>query len=98
MNNIRHRLYTLAVSISLLCPAIMPANAQNIPPEIEAILEAPRYKDAIWGLRVIDLETGQPLIDLKPRHKFFIGSVRKIFTVGELLNEVGPNHTFNTPV
>jgi D-alanyl-D-alanine carboxypeptidase len=98
MHSIRYRLYALAASIPLLCAAIRPANAQNIPTEIKAILEAPRYKDAIWGLRVIDLETGQPLIDLEPRHKFFIGSVRKVFTVGELLNEIGPNHTFNTPV
>jgi D-alanyl-D-alanine carboxypeptidase len=73
MHSIRYRLYALAISIPLLCAAIRPANAQNIPPEIKAILEAPRYKDAIWGLRVIDLETGQPLIDLEPRHKFFIG-------------------------
>jgi D-alanyl-D-alanine carboxypeptidase len=50
------------------------------------------------GLRVIDVETGDALINFHPRHKFLIGSVRKVFTVGELLNEIGPNHTFNTPV
>lgn len=104
MHNIRHRLYTLAISMPLLCSAIGPLSAQHspdpasVPSEIKAIFDEPRYKDAIWGLRVIDLETGQPLIDLEPRHKFFIGSVRKIFSVGELLNEIGPNHTFDTPV
>jgi D-alanyl-D-alanine carboxypeptidase len=91
----RHPLSALAVSMLLWCPAIRPA---SIPSEIKAIFDAPRYKGAIWGLRVIDLETGEPLINLEPRHKFLIGSVRKVFTVGELLNEVGPTHTFNTPV
>jgi D-alanyl-D-alanine carboxypeptidase len=91
----RHRLSALAVSMLLWCPVIRPA---SIPSEIKAIFDAPRYKSAIWGLRVIDLETGQPLINFEPRHKFLIGSVRKVFTVGELLNEVGPTHTFDTPV
>src|SRR3954453_22590501 len=91
----RHHLSALAVSMLLWCPVIRPA---SIPSEIKAIFDAPRYKGAIWGLRVIDLETGEPLVNLEPRHKFLIGSVRKVFTVGELLNEVGPTHTFNTPI
>jgi D-alanyl-D-alanine carboxypeptidase len=37
-------------------------------------------------------------ISAGPNHKFFIGSVRKVFTVGELLNEVGPEHSYDTPV
>jgi D-alanyl-D-alanine carboxypeptidase len=61
-------------------------------------LSQPAYKNSIWGLRVVDLETGKPLIDLEPSHQFFIGSVRKVFTIGELLNQVGPNHTYDTPI
>jgi hypothetical protein len=29
-----------------------------------------------------------------PRYQFFIGSSRKVFTIGELINEIGPAHTF----
>ena len=100
----QRRVSALAVSIPLLCSVIRPASAQDladavpVPPEIKAIFDGPRYKDAIWGLRVVDLETGKTLIDLEPRNKFFIGSVRKIFSVGELLNQIGPKHTFNTPI
>lgn len=49
-------------------------------------------------MRVIDLDSGKPLIDLGAGRKFFIGSVRKLFTVGELLNEIGPKHTYDTPI
>ncbi|HEY1215134.1 MAG TPA: D-alanyl-D-alanine carboxypeptidase [Bryobacteraceae bacterium] len=104
MNNIRRYLSALAATMPLLCSAVNPASAQrlrdtpNIPSEIKAIFDAPRYKGATWGLRVIDLETGQPIINLEPHHKFYIGSVRKLFSVGELMNEIGPGHTFNTPV
>jgi D-alanyl-D-alanine carboxypeptidase len=70
----------------------------RVPADIKAIFDKPLYKNAIWGLRVIDLDSGKHIIDLKPHHKFFVGSVRKVFTVGELLNEVGPEHRYNTPV
>jgi D-alanyl-D-alanine carboxypeptidase len=70
----------------------------GIPPAIKAIFEKPIYKDATWGLRVVDLDTGAALINLEPDRNFFIGSVRKVFSVGELLNEIGPQHTYNTPV
>jgi D-alanyl-D-alanine carboxypeptidase len=56
------------------------------------------YRRAIWGLRVVDPETGEVLINLKPDYPFFIGSVRKVFSVGELLNEIGPDHIFITPI
>jgi D-alanyl-D-alanine carboxypeptidase len=104
MNNIRHRLSALALSMLLFCLAIGPASAQDfaeaasVPADIKAIFDAPRYQGAIWGLRVIDLETGKPLINLEPRYQFLIGSVRKVFSVGELLNQVGPTHRFNTVV
>ncbi len=70
----------------------------GIPADIRAILEKPLYDGAIWGLRVVDLDTGEALIDLEPEYPFFIGPVRQVFTVGELLNEIGPEHKFVTPV
>jgi len=85
----------LAVSVLLSCAAL---SAASVPSEIQAIFEKPEYKGATWGLRVIDLETGQALINVEPRRQFLVGSVRKIFTVGELLNEIGPRHRFNTPI
>jgi len=58
----------------------------------------PLYSHATWGLRVADPANGKVLINLNSDIQFFIGSVRKIFSVGELLNQVGPSHTYNTPV
>jgi D-alanyl-D-alanine carboxypeptidase len=73
-------------------------HGSELPADIKAVFEKPLYKNAIWGLRVIDLGTEKELINLKPHHDFFIGSVRKVFTVGELLNAVDPAHRYNTPV
>ena len=64
-------------------------NLTGVPPDIKAVFEKPLYRNSIWGLRVVDLDTQRELINLEPRYNFLIGSVRKIFTVGELLNEIG---------
>src|SRR5215510_4089230 len=70
----------------------------HIPPDIQAIFDKPLYKHSLWGLRVVDLDTGEVLINLRPDYDFFIGSVRKVFSVGELMNEVGAAHTSVTPI
>ncbi len=73
-------------------------NSANVPADIKAVFNKPAYKNASWGLRIVDLGTGKEVIDLQPNCHFYIGSVRKIFSVGELLNQVGPDHRYNTPV
>ncbi len=67
-------------------------------PEIAQILNKAIYKNAKWGLRVVNQNTGEVLINLKPAYLFFIGSVRKIFSVGEYLLQVGESFRFVTPV
>ncbi|MEO6964438.1 MAG: D-alanyl-D-alanine carboxypeptidase [Acidobacteriaceae bacterium] len=69
----------------------------SVPADIRAEFNKRIYKNATWGLRVVD-SSGKVLIDYNPRYHFFIASTRKIFTVGELLDEVGPNHTYDTAV
>ncbi len=61
-------------------------------------MEKPRYSEASWSLRVVDLESGEIIYDLNPNLLAFTGSVRKIYSVGLALNELGPGHTFKTPV
>lgn len=72
--------------------------SSGVPADIQTIFDKPMYKGATWGLRVVDADSGKVLIDFKPDHYFYIGSVRKVFTVGELLNEIGPDHRYDTPV
>jgi D-alanyl-D-alanine carboxypeptidase/D-alanyl-D-alanine-endopeptidase (penicillin-binding protein 4) len=79
------------------------AYAQNndgaaVSKDIKMIMDKPGYKGATWGLRVIDLDNGHELVNLNPGHQFFIASVRKNFSVGELMDKVGPGHRYNTPV
>ena len=70
----------------------------GVPADIAAVMNQSRYQDSIWGLRVVDSATGEVLINTQPDHEFFIASVRKCFSVGAFLEEVGPDHSYDTPV
>jgi len=72
--------------------------AQPIPGEILAIMSKPRYADAVWSLRVIDLDTGELIYNLEPNLVLLTGSLRKAFSSGLSLNELGSDHRFKTPV
>ena len=74
------------------------SESSDIPRDIQAIFDKPLYQNSLWGLRVVDLDTGKVLINLRPDYDFFIASVRKVFSVGEFLNEVGAQHTSVTPI
>ncbi|MGB7293326.1 MAG: D-alanyl-D-alanine carboxypeptidase [Thermodesulfobacteriota bacterium] len=66
--------------------------------QIQEIMNKRLYRKAIWGLRVADLETGEVIFDLQSDFDFFIGSVRKLFSSGVSMNELGADHRFVTPV
>lgn len=72
--------------------------AQPIPDGISAIMDKPIYSNATWSLKVVDLESGDLIYQLNPDIVAFTGSVRKLFSVGLALNELGPDHRFRTPV
>ncbi|MCZ6864652.1 MAG: D-alanyl-D-alanine carboxypeptidase, partial [Candidatus Dadabacteria bacterium] len=72
--------------------------AQPIPDEILSIMNKPRYADAVWSLRVIDLDTGELIYNLEPNLVLLTGSLRKAFSSGLSLNELGADHRFKTPV
>jgi D-alanyl-D-alanine carboxypeptidase len=90
-------LTSFAVSAAPAGIAAATSSAANaVPSEIRAIFDKPRYKDGIWGLRVLD--GAKVILDYNSQRQFYIGSVRKVFSVGQLLNAVGPEHTYDTPV
>ena len=69
----------------------------DVSKDIKKVMNQPAYQGATWGLRVVDLESGKELATLIPAASF-IALVRKNFTVGELMDQVGPGHRYNTPV
>jgi D-alanyl-D-alanine carboxypeptidase/D-alanyl-D-alanine-endopeptidase (penicillin-binding protein 4) len=75
------------------------ASAQrSLPDAIVAVMNKPRYASATWNLFVADVETGDIVYELRPDQLAFTGSVRKLFSVGLALRQLGAGHRFTTPV
>lgn len=74
------------------------SSSQAIPKKIKQIFNKPLYRNAVWGMRVVDLDTGKILYDLHSKRPFLIGSVRKLFSIGLTLDTLGTDHVFRTPV
>ena len=70
----------------------------NIPRAVRAIMQKPRYSGATWALQVIDLKSGAVIYDLNSQQELLTGSVRKLYSVGVTLNELGADYRFKTPV
>jgi D-alanyl-D-alanine carboxypeptidase len=70
--------------------------APNVPSNILEIMGKPLYSNATWGLLVLDTQTGEPIYSLNPNELLLIGSVRKLFSVGTALEQLGVGHQFVT--
>jgi PBP4 family serine-type D-alanyl-D-alanine carboxypeptidase len=70
----------------------------SLPEEIAAVMQRPRYAGATWNLLVTDVQTGEAVYELNADRLAFTGSVRKLFSVGVALRELGADHRFTTPV
>ena len=73
-------------------------NTKPLPEAILEVMNKPLYADATWSLKVVDLESGENVYDLNSDILAFTGSVRKTYSVGMALNELGADHRFRTPV
>ena len=75
-----------------------PAPEKPVPPQVLDVMNAPKYAGATWGIRAVDVKSGAPVYSLGPDSLFFTGSVRKLFSVAEALDALGPGHRFRTPI
>lgn len=73
------------------------ANA-SLADAIAEVMRKPRYAKSTWNILVADVATGETLYELHPDQMALTGSVRKLFSVGLALKELGADHRFTTPV
>lgn len=71
---------------------------RTLPQAIQDVMAKPLYRNAVWGLRVVDLDSGQLVYNVDPGRNLLIASMRKSFSVGLALDELGAAHRFRTPV
>src|SRR5437660_12159 len=80
----------------LLTPSVHAAD--ELASHIEAVLNAPRYKQAHWGLLVVDGKSGQVLYERDADRLFAPASTTKLYSCATALCLLGPDFKFKTPV
>src|SRR5437868_4396239 len=83
-------------------PRILPSDgcsgSSALPSAITAVMQKPRYARSTWNLLVTDVATGENIYELQPDQMALTGSIRKLFSVGLALRQLGADHRFTTPV
>lgn len=65
---------------------------------IDAIVNRPEYRHALFGIEIFSLDTHEPIYQLNADKFFVPGSTTKLLTEGTVLELLGANHRFHTRV
>jgi D-alanyl-D-alanine carboxypeptidase/D-alanyl-D-alanine-endopeptidase (penicillin-binding protein 4) len=91
-----HRCLATLALIWLFVPS---APAQDsLPERIEAVIRGPDYKQAHWGLLVVDSESGKVVFEHNADKLFAPASTTKLYTCAAALGAFGPDYKFSTAV
>ncbi|MCI0587424.1 MAG: D-alanyl-D-alanine carboxypeptidase/D-alanyl-D-alanine-endopeptidase [Planctomycetes bacterium] len=88
----------LALPLALLSCASAPRAGSALPEEIRAVIEAPEFRHAHWGILFVDRESGETVHEWNADKLFVPASVTKLFTVAAALETLGPDFRFETAI
>lgn len=71
---------------------------QELPVPIQRIMNKARYANSRWGIEVKNLTTGKTIYSQNSGQLFRPASTTKLFTVSALINQLGFDYRFKTPV
>jgi D-alanyl-D-alanine carboxypeptidase/D-alanyl-D-alanine-endopeptidase (penicillin-binding protein 4) len=97
MSALRDRWRGLTVLLLLVAAAPV-ARAGELDDRIAAILGAPAYQHARWGILVVDASDGRTVYAHNPEMLFSPASVTKLYSCAAALLELGAEHRFETAV
>jgi D-alanyl-D-alanine carboxypeptidase/D-alanyl-D-alanine-endopeptidase (penicillin-binding protein 4) len=90
------RLLIGLVAIGLFVPA---ARAEEpLSSRLDTIINRPEYKQAHWGILVVDSKTGNTIYEHNADKLFAPASTTKLYTCAAALAAFGPDYKFETPV
>jgi D-alanyl-D-alanine carboxypeptidase/D-alanyl-D-alanine-endopeptidase (penicillin-binding protein 4) len=92
-------LFVLALVIVPLAPVPLVAGAiDRWSARIDQVINGPDYRQAHWGILVVDSQTGETVYAHNAERLFLPASVTKIFSVAAALALLGADYRFETPV
>lgn len=74
------------------------ARGVGLAEKLAEVTAAPQFKQAQWGILVVDLKSGETLVEQNADRLFVPASVTKLFSVAAALDALGAEHRFKTPI
>ena len=69
---------------------------ETLQQRISALITQPRYASAMWGVKVISLDTKKTLFEYNPQKLFSPASNSKLYTMALALDRLGPDYRIRT--
>lgn len=92
-------IFRLGTMLVALLSALQTTQAQSVLPQtVQQVVNAPEYKHSLWGILVVDAETGETLHEQNADKLFAPASVTKLFSVAAALEALGTDHRFTTRI
>jgi D-alanyl-D-alanine carboxypeptidase/D-alanyl-D-alanine-endopeptidase (penicillin-binding protein 4) len=85
-------------SLTLLLARPLPAAADDLDRHVKALIEAPQYRQARWGILAVEADSGKVVCARNADMLFSPASVTKLFTCAGALVGLGPDRVYETPV
>src|SRR6516225_10084880 len=92
------RLRCVLILSFVLFPVRTAMAAVDLAAKIEEIIDAPDYKQARWGILVVDAGTGTKVYERNPDQLITPASTTKLFSCAAALACLGADYRFETPV
>jgi D-alanyl-D-alanine carboxypeptidase/D-alanyl-D-alanine-endopeptidase (penicillin-binding protein 4) len=72
--------------------------SDDLASRIESVIGAPQYKQARWGILVVDAQDGHTIYTRNPDQLFLPASTTKLYSCAAALAALEPDYRFETPV
>jgi D-alanyl-D-alanine carboxypeptidase/D-alanyl-D-alanine-endopeptidase (penicillin-binding protein 4) len=89
---------SLLVTLLALLAALPARAGGDLASKIEAVTGRPEYRQARWGILVVDAKTGETVYAQNAEQLFIPASTTKLYSCAAALAELGPDYRFETPV
>ena len=73
-----------------------PHSSSDLRASVDRLLDAPQFENATWGVKVVNLLSGEVLYERNARKSFVPASNMKLYTSAAALNQLGPGFTYET--
>jgi D-alanyl-D-alanine carboxypeptidase/D-alanyl-D-alanine-endopeptidase (penicillin-binding protein 4) len=90
--------FWLCALFFVLFPTRSAIAEENLAGRIESVINGSNYKQARWGILIVDAHTGSTIYEHDPDRLFLPASTTKLYSCATALDAFGSDYRFETPV